>query len=113
MADLLWHRERRLWLEGVDAFKAIVHPDCIMAFAAPIGIMKGKAIIESLKNAPRWTEVEMSLQTSSHTGDATVLAYFAKAHRAGSSDYLAYCTSTYMREGDEWRVVQHQQTPVT
>ncbi|TXH34189.1 MAG: hypothetical protein E6Q98_19370 [Rhodospirillaceae bacterium] len=73
MADLLWHSERRLWLEGVDAFKAIVHPDCIMAFAAPIGVMKGRAIIESLKDAPRWTEVEMSLQTSSHAGDATVL----------------------------------------
>jgi hypothetical protein len=112
MADLLWHSERQLWLEGVDAFQAIVHPDCIMAFAAPIGVMKGKAIIESLEDAPRWADVEMSLQTSSQIGNATILAYFAKARRAGASGYSAYCTSTYIREGDDWRIVQHQQTPV-
>ena len=40
------------------------------------------------------------------------IAYLARASNDGADDYEAHCTSTYRRLGhEEWRVVQHQQTP--
>ncbi len=41
-----------------------------------------------------------------------VVAYKAVAERDGTEGYAARCTSTYRRLAhEEWRVVQHQQTP--
>ena len=43
-----------------------------------------------------------------------MIGYRAEARR-GEERYVAYCTSTYQRVGEQdWRVIQHQQTvPVT
>lgn len=47
------------------------------------------------------------------SGDSVaVLAYRAEARRAEDGPYRAYCTSTYVRSGDGWKLVQHQQTPI-
>lgn len=41
-----------------------------------------------------------------------MVAYNVRAEREGVSPYEAHCTSTYRRLAhDEWRVIQHQQTP--
>jgi ketosteroid isomerase-like protein len=41
-----------------------------------------------------------------------VLAYKAEAKKEGGEAYTAHCTSVLRRLAhDEWRVVQHQQTP--
>jgi hypothetical protein len=40
-----------------------------------------------------------------------MLAYMAEATREDADPYGAYCTSTYRRESDRWRLIQHQQTP--
>ena len=40
------------------------------------------------------------------------IAYKAEASRDGSEGYTAHCTTTMRRIAhEEWRVVQHQQTP--
>lgn len=87
-------------------------PACVMAFPAPAGIMHGAGIAESLAGAPRWSSVAMA---DRHVGravpDVHVLAYRARAQSDGAAPYEAYCTSTYRRDGDRWRLVQHQQTP--
>jgi hypothetical protein len=38
------------------------------------------------------------------------VAYKATARR-GDDDYTALFNSTYVREGDAWRLTLHQQTP--
>jgi hypothetical protein len=110
--ERLWHDEERFWLEGAGAFGELMHPECIMAFGAPVGIMRGREIVESLKDAPRWHSVAMTSRSLSRPVEAiAVLAYQAEGHRAGNPPYSAYCTSTYVRSGDAWLMVQHQQTP--
>ncbi|PWW02148.1 uncharacterized protein DUF4440 [Hoeflea marina] len=104
--------ERRLWLEGSPAYEEILAPDCIMAFAAPVGILRGAAIHQSLKALPRWDDVEISETDLAQPDDSTLVhAYRAVGHREGDAPYRAYCTSTYRRTGEGWCLIQHQQTP--
>jgi hypothetical protein len=77
---------------------------------APAGIITGPDIARSLKDAPRKAAVEMTNQHVRRSSpDVLVLAH--KATREGADPYAAYCTSTYRRESDRWRLIQHQQTP--
>ncbi len=111
--DEAWRAERRFWTGGEDHYREALDPACVMVFPAPAGTIAGPAIAESLAGAPRWASVEMAER---HIGrpatDLLVLAYKAHGVREGATSYEAYCTSTYRRDGDRWRLVQHQQTPV-
>src|SRR5690606_29145674 len=66
MADL-WSLERRLWTEGVDAYERLLATACTMVFC-PTGIMHRDAIIESMKLAPRWSDVGFSSETETAHG---------------------------------------------
>ena len=110
--DDIWKMERRLWLEGIEAYADLMAPECVMAFG-PMGVLEGQAIIDSLRDAPRWSDVVMSAQVLKHpSGDVAVLAYQAEGNRDAASPYRALCTSTYLRLDSGWRIVQHQQTPL-
>ena len=107
-----WQRERRLWLEGAGAYQQLLDDECLMAFA-PVGILGGVEIIRALDGMPRWLDVEMTEQRSARPNDSVlVLAYRADARRDPDGPYAAYCTSTYARTGEDWGLVQHQQTPI-
>jgi hypothetical protein len=107
-----WEIERRLWLDGAAAFEARLDPACVMAFPAPTGLLAGAAIVESLKGAPRWAELEMQeAHLARPADDLAVLAYRAVARREGGAPYRAWCTSTYRLDEGRWRLLQHQQTP--
>jgi hypothetical protein len=111
--DDAWRMEERFWTGGEDHYHKALDPSCVMAFPAPAGIIAGPGIAQSLVGAPRWSSVAMA---EPHVGrpsdDLLVLAYKAEGRRDGAASYRAYCTSTYRRDGDRWRLVQHQQTPV-
>jgi hypothetical protein len=108
----LWAIEERLWLRGADVFAAILDPECLMAFAPPVGILAGERIVASLAGAPRWTRIDMTERmVAQPAADLTVLAYRAEGRRGDADPYRAFCTSTYRRDGAAWRLVQHQQTP--
>jgi hypothetical protein len=110
-----WEIEEQLWRQGASAYQRNVSPDCLMVFAAPVGILGGERIRASLADGPRWSSVDMSQQVLARPGtDTVVLAYLAKGEREGQqSPYQALCTSTYChRGGDRWWLVQHQQTPL-
>ena len=107
-----WRMEERSWTGGEDHRREVLDPACVMAFPPPAGIIQGPGIAQSLAGAPRWSSVTMA---ETHAGrpseDLLVLAYKARGRRDGAAPYDAYCTSTYRKAGDRWRLVQHQQTP--
>jgi hypothetical protein len=39
-----------------------------------------------------------------------VLGYGADGRRDGAEPYLAFCASTYRRDLETWKLIQHQQT---
>ena len=110
--DDFWACERRFWLEGAPHFRAMMDPGCVMVFPEPVGVLTGEAILDAVDQMPRWSDVAMRATTLSRiSGDAVVLAYFAEGTRSGQDPYRVYCSSTYHRTAEGWRLVQHQHTP--
>lgn len=108
----LWELEERFWLGKEAHYGPHLHCDATMVFGAPVGILAGDAIIEAMNREPRWTAVKMDEQLVTRPADnIAILAYRAKATR-GDAEYRCYCSSTYYRERRNWRLIQHQQTPI-
>jgi hypothetical protein len=102
--------EERFWLEGCSAYEDLLDPACIMAFPS-MGVMRAADVLDNLKQAPRWSSVEMSDRAVCRAGDAVlVLGYTAEGRREGADPYHCVCTSTYRADGKRWKLVQHQQT---
>jgi catechol 2,3-dioxygenase-like lactoylglutathione lyase family enzyme len=107
----LWEVERRLWLQGADAYRKYLDEEALMVFAG-VGVLRREQILTTIQQAPRWQEVTMRDQTLASFGDAVVvLAYAAEARRTEGTSYRALCSSTYRKHGDAYTLVQHQQTP--
>ena len=107
-----WDLELRLWLEGADAFADSMAHEAIMAFG-PTGILANGEIVESLRSAPRWSEIDMTEKMQSRPlAGVSVLGYRARARRDGAEPYEALCTSTYVLVDGYWWIIQHQQTPI-
>lgn len=112
MVDELWTEERDFWLAGAAEAARKLDDGCLMAFA-PSGILTRRKVVESLSDAPRWQEVGFADRASIQTDEVCVLAYRATARRAGAETYRALCTTTWIRRDGDWRILQHQQTPVS
>ncbi|HTN63453.1 MAG TPA: DUF4440 domain-containing protein [Devosia sp.] len=110
--DDVWDNERRLWQEGADAYDELMAPECVMAFG-PLGIMERPEIVGSMRDAPRWSDVNMTDTTQTRPADnISIIAYRALAMRSGVEPYEAVCTSTYVTLDGHWKLVQHQQSVV-
>lgn len=110
----LWHLERRFWLDGAPFYEDHLSPDCVMVVPASAGILERAAILAGVAHAPRWVEVEMTVQRHLRLSDAaTLLVYKAAARReAAGSDYRALVSSVYRIHGSKALLAFHQQTPL-
>ena len=107
----LWEVEKQLWTGPAENYDRLMAQDCVMVFPLPAGILSRDAIIETVKMAPRWDDVELDSVSETQSNDTTItLAYVGRGLK-GSDTYEAYCSSTYIRVNGDWRIVQHQQTP--
>lgn len=109
----VWEFEKSLWTGDADHYRASIDADCLMVVPAEPFIVGGTEAIETVADTPRWTEVKMTGGRIARPQEGLiVVAYTAHARREEGEGYVAHCTSTYRRlEHEEWRVVQHQQTP--
>ena len=108
--DDIWSEERRLWLEGADAYDELMAADCVMAFG-PMGIMTRSEIVDSMNGSPRWSYIDMTDTEQTKPADnLSIIAYRASATRPGAEPYEAVCTSTYVLVGNRWKLAQHQQS---
>jgi hypothetical protein len=107
-----WAVEERLWTGGEAYFAKAIDPACLMIFPGA-GVLDAEASLDGLKAAPRWQSVEMDARRVTRPADGLiVLAYRARGHREGQKPYEAWCGSSYRFAAGEWRLFQHQQTPV-
>ena len=112
MADELWREEREFWLAAVAEAARRLDGACLIALA-PAGILDRAATVAALQSGPRWQEVTLSERASIETDEIRVLAYRATARRSGADTCRMLCTTTWMRRDRDWRIIQHQQTPVS
>ena len=107
--EQVWPLEEAFWLGGRETYTQTLAPECLMAFS--IGLLGREDILRSIEGAPRWESVSMTERRVDRPDPGTVvLAYRATAER-GAETYAAFCTSTYRRVGEAWKLIQHQQTP--
>ena len=111
----IWAFEESLWTADADHYREAIDDECLMVLPAPPFVMSGEESIEAVIHTPRWASASFSERRVARPQEGLiVIAYAVRAEREGSAPYEAHCTSTYRRLGpDEWRVVQHQQTPRT
>ncbi|MFD1882551.1 DUF4440 domain-containing protein [Paracoccus pacificus] len=108
--DAIWADEEAFWVLGAAEAGRRLDPACVMAFPQT-GILQGQQILEALSRAPRWQAVDMTARHSAEGEGVVVIGYHAVARRADGEVYRAYCTSTWIRRGEDWRLIQHQQSP--
>jgi hypothetical protein len=111
--DRAWSFEEGLWTGDADHYRTLIDDECLMVLPTPPYVFTGSQAVEAVSETPRWTAVELSARQIARPQEGLiVVAYEVAAHREGVPSYQANCTSTYRRLAhDEWRVVQHQQTP--
>ena len=109
----VWAFEESLWTGDANHYRELIDEECVMVLPDAPFVLTGKQAIEAVADTPRWSKVVMSdRQIMRPQEGLIVIAYKANAAREGSGDYEAFCTTTMRRLAhDEWRVVQHQQTP--
>jgi hypothetical protein len=110
----IWPFETSLWLGSAQDYRDKVDPECVMVLPDHPFVVSGSQAIEAVEHTPRWNEARLTQRTVARPHEGMiVLAYHVEATREDQS-YSAYCTSTYHRlSHDTWKVVQHQQTPLS
>ncbi len=109
----VWAFEESLWTADADRYRSSIDEQCLMVLPKPPFAMSGRQAVDAVAATPRWDRVELSERRVARPQEGMiVVAYKARAGMDGGEVYEAHCTSTYRRLAhDEWRVVQHQQTP--
>ena len=70
-------------------------------------------VLEAVEDAEPWETFSIEDLSLLALGEgAAALVYTARARRAGQDEYVAAMTSVYRRDGDGWKLVIHQQTPL-
>jgi hypothetical protein len=84
--------------------------DALMAF--PFGVLGREATIAAIESAPPWETFEIRNPRVVALGaGAGIVVYEVTAQRAGQEPYTAVISSTFVRDGDGWKLAFHQQSP--
>ncbi len=95
---------------GADFYDRCLTDDARMVFS--FGVLDRERSIESMRQAPPWSTFEIqNPQLVNLTDESAALIYEVTAQRAGQAPYAAWMTTVYVRQGSEWKVALHQQTP--
>lgn len=111
MAHPVWQEEEIMWTGAAGERSRRLDGAVLMLFG-PTGIIGRSRATALMADAPPWTRATLSDRHAIETDDVVVLAYRVEAWR-GETRYLALCSSTWVQRGAAWRMVQHQQTPLT
>ncbi len=115
--DELVEHERAAWQalsSGGDAavsfFASALAHSVLFILPGDLVIDDRAAAIESMSGTP-WGSFRLSgHRVRELTDDCALIAYRVQARRGGD-EYVAWCSSTYVREKGAWRMAVHQQSP--
>lgn len=114
LKDKLLALEDKLWRGGPDVFLEHLDDECLIAFTGMAGVMGREEIAGTVEEGGRWSDVRIDTRGLVRpTEDLAILTYEARAARNGSEVYNALVSSAYARRNGTWKMVFHQQTPLT
>jgi hypothetical protein len=108
----IWSFEESLWTADPQHYAESIDDECVMVVPQPPYVLTGEQAIAAVSDTPRWTEIELTERQVMRPQEGLIVIGYKASASKGDEHYVAYCTSTYRRLAhEEWRVVQHQQTP--
>lgn len=114
LEDHLFSIEEKFWTQGADYYRRHLADSAIMVFPEPAGVLVEDAIVSSVAEQQRWSRIELEEHRLLELGDGSaVVTYKATARRGSGKRYVTRASSAYVRDGEEWKLAFHQQTPVT
>jgi hypothetical protein len=110
--DLL-KKEESLWSGGATEYRHTLDGDCLIAFTEMAGVQSRDKIADMAGEGARWRDVDIEVEGFLQpTDDVTILTYHVSAVR-GNEPYEARVSSGYVKRDGDWRMMFHQQTPLT
>ncbi len=115
LQDQLTAMERQFWLADAAYYVQHVADDALMVLPEPAGLQRKEQAVRSIAASQRWSEVELEDVTLLRLGERNaILQYRALARRPGQeARYAALVSSVYSCRDEDWKLVFHQQTPIT
>ncbi len=110
LAERLFGVERELATGGGDAYRRHLAADAVVI--VPGQTLGREEVVAAMDASPGWDEVHFEDRRLRALGERAALLRYRFAGRRGETRYEAEMTSAYVEEGDGWRLVHHQQTPV-
>jgi hypothetical protein len=106
--------EERFWEAAGDPRFYEEHFADDGTIALPIGMMDKAAVVEAMRSAEPWTGFEFSEPSLIDIADdVAAVTYTASAVREDGDEYQAAVSSVYVRRNGSWKLVIHQQTPLS
>lgn len=113
LGDRLFRMEEEFWKGDSAFYRRNLADEAVMIFPDPAGLMIKDEVCGTIDESPRWEEVLLEehrvLELDDHVA---VVIYKATAARDGELPYVARASSTYVRDGEAWKLAFHQQTPL-
>jgi ketosteroid isomerase-like protein len=106
--------ERRGWeaLSGPDGatfYEDAMADDGLMVF--PGMVMDKATALATIRDVQPWSTFELADVRVAADDNTALVTYRASARRAGQPEYVAVMSSVYVRRGDRWLLMLHQQSP--
>lgn len=111
--ERIWSFEASLWTADPERYRESIDSACLMVLPAAPHVFSGEDAIRAVQDTPRWSRVDMRDRRVARPQEGlVVIAYSVTAEREGTAPYAAHCTTVMRRLAhDDWKIVQHQQTP--
>lgn len=100
--------ERRLAVEGAQAYQELLHPDAVVV--VPGAVMNKGECVAAIAAAAPWDTVQMDPIHHWVTADTATLAHRFRGTREGQ-EYSAVMLSGYLMDQGRPLLIHHQQTP--
>ena len=108
--------EKQFWTGDKDFYRRNVDDSCLVAFGPEMaGVMSNKDIAATAKDGGnRWKNLDIQLKgLIEPSNDVAILSYEASATRDSGEPYAALVSTGYAKRDDGWKMVFHQQTPLS
>lgn len=106
--------ERGFWTGGADFYRAHLDDSCLVVFSEMAGVMTRESVARTAQETGRWRDVTLEPKgLVQPAADIAIVSYEARATRASGEAYAAMVSSGYVRRADGWKMIFHQQTPVS
>jgi hypothetical protein len=107
--------EKQFWNGNADFYRRHVAAECLTVFSEKMaGVLDREKIAGTAQDGGRWKDVAIEEKGFVEPSDGVaILTYRADAHRKDGEFYQALVSSGYVKEKGGWKLMFHQQTPLT